>query len=322
MAGEYLPAMLRRRLLPLLALVLAGSALAAPSAAPAAGDLNVTVDIGRTGDLFVLKGPVVVKAGETARTVVVVDGPVTVERGATVTDDLVAVDGPVVVAGTVRGRVVTLGDRATVTRTGVVGDGIRWGSDEPRVAPGAQVSGGISEVSLDVGDAAPFVPALAWWIAVSVSTFLLGLLLLWIAPRAADATFERMREGGWGPAIGVGFVLVIGLPVVAFIALVTLVGIPFGLGLLLALLPLGALGYVTGAWVLGRALVGPPGSRVVAFLAGWAILRAVGIVPFLGALVFAAVAMFGLGALTWALWHARTPTGPTTGPESPLAPAI
>ena len=322
MPAGYLQAMLRRRLLPLLALALAGAALAAPATVQAAGDLDVKVNIGRDGDLFVVKGPVVLKAGETARTVVVVDGPVTVERGAVVTDDLVAVDGPVVVAGTVGGRIVTLGGRATVTRTGVVGDGIRWGSDEPRVAPGARVSGGVSEVSLDIGDAAPFVPALAWWIAVSVSTFLLGLLLMWIAPRAADATFDRMREGGWGPAIGVGFVLVIGLPVVAFIALVTLVGIPFGIGLLLALLPLGALGYVTGAWVLGRALVGPPGRSVIAFFAGWAILRAVGIVPFVGALVFAVVAMFGLGALAWTLWRARTPTGPATGPESPLAPAI
>ena len=135
-----------------------------------------------------------------------------------------------------------------------------------------------------------------------------------------------MREGGWGPSIGIGFVVVIGLPVLAFIALVTLVGIPFGLGLLLALLPLGALGYVTGAWVLGRALVGPPGrAAVVAFLAGWAILRVVGLVPFLGALVFAVTAMFGLGALAWTMWRARTPgppPGPGIGPESPLAPAI
>ena len=71
-------------------------------------------------------------------------------------------------------------------------------------------------------------------IAVSVSTLILGLLLLWLAPRAAEATFARMREGGWGPSIGIGFVVVIGLPVLAFIALVTLVGIPFGIGLLLA----------------------------------------------------------------------------------------
>lgn len=310
-----------RRLLPLVALVV----LCAAPPAGAETDVNVNVDIGRDGDLFVVKGPVTLEPGETARTVVVIDGPVTIPRGATVTQDVVTVDGKVLVAGTVKGRVVTFGDPATVTPTGVVGDGIRWASEKPRVAPGAQVDGGVSQVDLDLGDGAPFVPAMAWWIAVSISTLVLGLLLLWLTPRAAEATFDRMREGGWGPAIGIGFVVVIGLPVLAFLALVTLVGIPFGLGLLLALLPLGALGYVTGAWVLGRALVGPPGRSPVAFLAGWAILRVVALVPFLGALVFAVTAMFGLGALAWTMWRARrppAPTGPGIGPESPLAPAI
>lgn len=306
-----------RLLLALVALL----ALAAPATAGAA-DVNVNVDIGRDGDVFVVKGAVTLEPGQTVRTIVVVDGPVTIPRGATVTDDIVTVDGRVVIAGTVKGRVVTFGDPARVTATGVVGDGIRWASEEPRVAPGAQVNGGVNQMDFDVGSGLPFVSAIAWWIAVSVSTFVLGLLLLWIAPRAADATFTRMREGGWGPAIGVGFVLVVGLPVLAFIALVTIVGIPFGIGLLLALLPLGAVGYVTGAWVIGRALVGPPGRSVVSFLTGWAILRAAGLVPFLGALVFVVTAMFGLGALAWTLWRARRPSGPAIGPESPLAPAI
>jgi hypothetical protein len=77
--------------------------------------------------------------------------------------------------------------------------------------------------------------------------------------------------------------------------------------------------------VLGRALVGPPGRRAVAFLAGWAILRAAALIPFLGALVFAVAAMFGLGALAWALWRARrgAHAPPASGgPEAPLAPAV
>lgn len=315
-----------RTLMTALLLLLSCAALGSPAGALAQDDIDVNVDIGRSGDRYVIKGPVDLRAGEIARTVVVIDGRVTVARGATITEDLVVVDGPARIAGTVGGRVVTLGGRATVTRTGVVGDGIRWGSDEPRVDPGARVSGDVSQVDSDLGDWTPFIPAIAWWIAMSVSTLLLGLLLLWIAPRAADATFERMREGGWGPAIGVGFVIAIGLPVLVFVALVSLVGIPLAIGLLLALLPLAGLGYVTSSWVLGRALVGPPGRRVLAFLAGWAILRAAALVPFLGALVFAVAAMFGLGALAWALWRARR--GPAAappaagGPEAPLAPAV
>jgi len=311
----------RRTWLIACAAVLAG-ALGGPFAASAAAGFDLHFDVGRNGDRYVVRGPVDLKAGEVARSIVVGHGPVTIRRGATVTDDLVVADGPLEIAGTVRGRVVTLGDRAVVTRTAVIGDGIRWASDKPVVAPGAQVSGGIEKLDWK-GNSNPLIPAAAWWLAMSISTLVLGLLLLWLAPRAAEATAALMRDGGWGPALGVGFVVLIGLPLLALLALVTVVGIPFAIGLLLALVPLAAVGYVTGAWVLGRRMVGPPPDRrFLAFLAGWAVLRVAGLVPVLGALVFFVTALFGVGALSWALLRARREGGATGGPEAPLAPAI
>jgi len=306
----------------IIAAALVAAALGGPLTATAAAGVDLHFDVGRTGDRYVLRGPVDLKAGEVARSIVVGHGPVTIRRGATVTDDLVVADGPLEIAGTVRGRVVTLGDRAVLTRTAVVGDGIRWASDKPVVAPGAQVSGGIKKLDWK-GNATPLIPAVAWWLAMTVSTLVLGLLLLWLAPRAAEATAALMRDGGWGPALGVGFVLLIGLPLLAVLALATVVGIPFAIGLLLALVPLAAVGYVTGAWVLGRRMVGPPPDRrVLAFLAGWAVLRLAGLVPVLGALVFFVTALFGVGALAWALLRSRREGGAAGGPEAPLAPAI
>ena len=311
----------RRTWLIACAAVLAG-ALGGPFAASAAAGFDLHFDVGRNGDRYVVRGPVDLKAGEVARSIVVGHGPVTIRRGATVTDDLVVADGPLEIAGTVRGRVVTLGDRAVVTRTAVIGDGIRWASDKPVVAPGAQVSGGIEKLDWK-GNSNPLIPAAAWWLAMSISTLVLGLLLLWLAPRAAETTAALMRDGGWGPALGVGFVVLIGLPLLALLALVTVVGIPFAIGLLLALVPLAAVGYVTGAWVLGRRMVGPPPDRrFLAFLAGWAVLRVAGLVPVLGALVFFVTALFGAGALAWALLRSRRAGGATGGPEAPLTPAI
>jgi uncharacterized membrane protein YedE/YeeE len=46
---------------------------------------------------------------------------------------------------------------------------------------------------------------------------------------------------------------------------------------------------------------------VVAFLAGWAILRVVALIPILGGLVWFAAVVFGLGALAVAIWYARGP---------------
>jgi hypothetical protein len=96
------------------------------------------------------------------------------------------------------------------------------------------------------------------------------------------------------------------------------VGIPFGLGLLLALGFLYSVGYAWSAWVVGRALIRPgrhglSPRRYPAFLAGWAILRAIGFVPVLGAITWVAGAVLGLGLMTVATWRAR---------KGPLPPAL
>jgi hypothetical protein len=321
-ARRYRRAMLRM----LLALTATGAVALATAPAAGAAHIDAHVSIGRPGDVFVVRGQVDLQPGQTARTIAIVDGDVGVPRGATVTGDVVSVDGTVRIAGVVRGHVVTVGGRALVAPTGVVGHGIVYGSHRPVVAPGGRVAGDIKRIDVHLGRLAPFVSGLLWWIAVSASTLVLGLLALLVAPRAADATFERMRTG-WGPAIGIGLAVFFGLPLAAVLALVTLVGIPFGIGLLLALLPLGALGYVTSAWLLGRRLHAE--GRVVALLIGWGILRAVALVPFLGFLAFIAALVFGLGALTWTLLQTRgdgaapaARAGTAGGPESPLAPTI
>jgi hypothetical protein len=97
-----------------------------------------------------------------------------------------------------------------------------------------------------------------------------------------------------------------GLPILAIIALVTLVGIPLGLGLLAALGLIYALGYGATAWIVGRRILGEPTAWVLAFLVGWGILRVLALIPILGGLVWFAAVVFGLGALVVAIWRART----------------
>jgi hypothetical protein len=135
------------------------------------------------------------------------------------------------------------------------------------------------------------------------------LVLLWLTGRGADRILEAGRTR-IGPSIGLGLLLFFGLPLLAIIALVTVIGIPLGLGLLAALLLVHALGYSAAAWILGRSIVRGATAWVVAFLAGWAILRVMALVPILGGLVWFAAVVFGLGALAVAIWRTRTPNRP------------
>ena len=150
-------------------------------------------------------------------------------------------------------------------------------------------------------------------LTASVSTLVVGLVLVLLAGRGAGWILEAGRTQV-GPAIGWGLLVFFGLPIMAIGALVTLVGIPLGLGLLAALGLIYALGYGASAWVLGRSLLRPPSAWVVAFLVGWAILRVVALVPILGGLIWFAAVVFGLGVLAVAIWRGRSAAraGPTT----------
>jgi hypothetical protein len=100
-----------------------------------------------------------------------------------------------------------------------------------------------------------------------------------------------------GATIGFGLLWFVLLPIVAVVLFVTIVGIPLGLFLLLALALVYTIGYVVGALALGRLVVKAPTSRYVAFLAGWVVLRILALVPFLGGFAWLVATVLGLGTL-------------------------
>ena len=251
----------------------------------------------------VLSGRADVPEGQTVGDLVVVHGSATVDG--TVDGSLTAFDAPVTISGRVNGDVVAFNGRM-VLRSGAVVTGDVVSQQAPVVASGATVGGETRRVQTNVNwKGFGWASRLAWWLAVSVSTFVVGLVLVWLAGRGAGWILEAGRTQV-GPAIGWGLLVFFGLPILAVMALVTLVGIPLGVGLLAALGLLYALGYGASAWVLGRSLLRPPTPWVVAFLVGWAILRVVALVPILGGLAWFAAVVFGLGVLVAAIWRGRS----------------
>ena len=268
--------------------------------------------------LVVITGGASVAEGETVDGVYVVDGPVTIDG--TVDGDVVVVNGDTEISGEVTGDVTVFAKRAVIESGARIGGDVRYGDEEPEIASGAQIGGEVSEEDWSDFPTVGWLGALALWLAITLSSLALGLLLLLIAPRAADAAHRQTRENPWGSAAA-GLAIFVCLPILAVLALVTLVGLPLGIGVLLALLPLGAIAYVTTLWVVGRLLAKPPRGRVVSFLVGWAIFRALALVPVLGIIVWLAAVVFGLGVLALALWRARSPAAPAPPSEAPAAPA-
>ena len=269
-----------------------------------------------TDDQIVITGSLDVPDGETIQHAVIFNGNATIDG--TVERSLVVFNGRTEISGTVGDDVVVF-NGVVVLRSGsrVGGDVVT--RQTPQIEEGATVGGSVEDLETrwDYWDAT-FVGRLAWWLAFTVSTLVLGLALLLLASSGIDAVSIRGLRDRLGGTIGFGLLVFVLLPVVAVVLLVTIVGIPLGLFLLLGLALVYTIGYVVGALALGRLVVKPPTSRYLAFLAGWGALRLLALVPFLGGVAWLVATVVGLGTL-WGAARARR-TGevrPATVPPMP-----
>jgi hypothetical protein len=245
-------------------------------------------------DHVVITGGLVVPAGETVKTAVVFNGPVRIEGR--VSESLAVFNGRTEISGTVGEDVVVFNGRLTIRAGAEVGGDV-FSREDAEIEDGATVRGEVGAVPrrFDFEDAW-FPGRIAWWIGYTVSTLVLGLLLFLFAPRFDDAIVGAFRNRR-GASIGFGIALFFLIPIAAVLLLVTIVGIPLGLFVLLALALLYTVGYVAGAHALGRMLVKRSKSALPAFLAGLGILRLIALVPILGGVTWLVASVVGLGIL-------------------------
>ncbi len=291
--------------------LVASLALAGPAAAQTA-DPN-------DDDQIVLNGRLLVPSGETVGTAVLFNGSATIDG--TVEETLVVFNGDVVVNGTVTEDVVVFNGEVRIASGAEVG-GDLVSQATPVVEDGATVRGQQQQITgnfdaTDVG----FASRIAWWIGYTVSALVLGLLLLALAPRL-DLGVTHAARDRMGAAFGFGAIAFFALPIVAVLLLVTVVGIPLGLFLMLAFALLYTVAYVAGAHAIGRFLVKPPASRYLAFLAGFAIVRVLALIPVVGGLTWFVTTLFGFGVLLVALRAGRADvaTAQAGGPVPPTPP--
>jgi cytoskeletal protein CcmA (bactofilin family) len=266
-------------------------------------------------DQIVLHGTLDIPDGETVDSAVIFDGPATVEGA--VTQSLVVFNGDVEISGTVQRDVVVFNGNV-VLKAGAVVHGNVVSQNDAQIEQGATLDGQQQKITTDIdAGAVGFASRVAWWIGYSVSTLILGLVLLLLAP-AIDGALTRAGRTKLGASIGFGAIVFFGVPVISGLLLITVVGIPLGLFFLLALALIYTAGYVAGQHVLGRYVMKDQKSRYVAFMIGWLISRALALIPIVGGLVWFALTIVGLGA---AVLAARAARGDTSAPvATPAAP--
>jgi hypothetical protein len=172
----------------------------------------------------VISGPAVVEEGSIVEDVFVIHGGARIHGRET--GDVVVLSGRVEISGEVDGDVTAAAGQIELVDGAVVGGDVLYGNDdrEPQIGPQATVGGTVSHEGWDRAfDALPVLGGAALWLAMTISTLVLGLILVLVFPRAADAIGAQARERLLF-VVGVGAATFVAVPIAAGLAAVTLVG--------------------------------------------------------------------------------------------------
>jgi cytoskeletal protein CcmA (bactofilin family) len=237
----------------------------------------------------------------------------TLEIAGRVAKGLKAAGGEIVIAGEILGDAELVGEHIELRPGAIIHGHLNYRSpNAARIDPGARVLGGVVQLPLETPSSAQAGYAGAR-IFMLLSLLVTASVLLLLFPNFSLVAARSVRVAPW-QVLGLGLAVLASVPLVAILLLVSVVGLWLGLMTLVLYFVLLLLGYLTG--VLFVADVGlqrlrrqeSPGKAWVigalaATLVALALLR---LLPAIGALAAFALLLFGLGALTRALWRRYT----------------
>ncbi len=256
-------------------------------------------------DLLVrIGGPVHIGPLDSAWTIGVINDSAVIEGR--IGEGLVVVNGTARLSGSVGGSVVIVGGHIDLAPGARIGrDLVLYRSTVTR-AEGAVIGGEtIDEAGFSFGRRFLVFA----WIGFTVALTAAAALFAGIGGGLLDRGATALRKAPGLAAAGT-VVTFIGLPFVAFLALVTMIGAPLGLGILVILLPaLWVLGYLVAATWFGRLLLPllkaheSPGRPYAAATLGVIAAQLVGLIPVIGGLLALGAGALGAGVLASLAWH-------------------
>ncbi len=222
--------------------------------------------------------------------------------------------GDVTVAGPVGGSVVLVVQALTLAPTAAVQGSVTYTSSQnATVQQGARINGSITrqepqrpqrQRGAGIGLAVGWI---LWRIFSYLAAFVIGLILILLFAPRLTAMALAIRDVTW-MTLGWGALILFVTPIAAIAVMVTIIGIPLALLMLvlyaiavyLSQIPVALL---VGGLILRRGAlnaVPPRGLLIGLFALGLLILELLRAIPFIGWLIGLAIALFGLGTLVTA----------------------
>jgi cytoskeletal protein CcmA (bactofilin family) len=230
------------------------------------------------------------------------------------------------ISGTVGGGIRAKGDSMTINSTAEIDGPVHFeGHKAPDVSPQAKLASPVEFKKLERKPEYLNKHYYIWRVIWTAALILFGLVLFMLLPKFGRETISAAEQ--FGAPIGLGVLVFFGVPIAAIIACITVVGIPLGIlavGIWFLMLCCAELvvGAVVGNWILGRGrsnweIVGRMALGFVLVRIVYTFLAQVHVLGLLGAL---GIWMWGMGAISLALYKRFQPVIAAGMPSSPPLP--
>lgn len=267
---------------------------------PAAAMAQSPRDVEGEDVLIRINADMTIAAGDTVENVVVISGNITVDG--TVSGTLLVIDGNATISGSVADDVTVISGDVNLLEGATVNNVYSIRGDVTQ-APGATVQGDLEESDLSGLWAVIGVFSVLLWVGMTIALIVAGILFALIGGRQLSESAILMTAEPVAAIIG-AVVFLIALPLLAVLVMFTIIGLPLGLALLIAVIPaLAILGYLVAATRIGMLLSGAlnrdavSDKPILAVVLGVLLMQVVLIIPLLGGLVVFLATVWGTGAL-------------------------
>lgn len=279
-----------------------------------------TVDInGEVTHAVRIIGEILNISGTIGRDLLVAGDKVSIASTAEIGSDLLLGAGTAHIDGLIKGDINSGVEHLTIASTASIQGKLTYISEnEANIQSGAQIRGTITHKLPDVKERLAVgthrLPAVGGRLVAGIGiglwgkvigflmTLVLGIVIVLLAPRRVKAVTESIRTRPWA-SLGWGAIILIFTPIAALIACITIIGLPLGL-ITLALYTIAMcltqlfVGLFIGQLIIGSSRgVESRAALVGALVLGLAILSILRLIPYLGAVIWVATILFGLGAI-------------------------
>jgi hypothetical protein len=238
--------------------------------------------------------------------------------------DLLAFAGSVTITGTIGGSARIKGGELHIDSAAQINGPVDFqGDDPPDVSSQAKLASPVHFEKRQRGADYSSVHYYVWQIIWAAAFILFGLVLFALMPKFSGDAVKSAEH--YGAAAGLGVLVFFGLPIAAIVACITVVGMFIGVStfflwfasLYFAQIIVGA---VVGQWLMGRTSeLWPLIGRMAV---GLVIVRLCTTIPHAGGWVKFAAMLWGMGAISLAVYRRFQPVIASGGPAAPYAPPL